>query len=79
MIELLGWICLIISLTLMIYHHYMHSNYERVYQFIRKKYGQQTPDIKFPSKEDHAKDAQKFSYYTAFFAVLLIVLNLLSR
>lgn len=79
MIELLGWICLIVSLTLMIYHHYMHSNYDSIYQFIRTKYGQQTTHVKFPSKEDHAKIAQKCSYYTAFFAVLLIVLNLLSR
>lgn len=79
MIELLGWIALVISLTLMIYHHYMHSNYDRVYEFIRKKYGQQTANITFPTKEDHSSGAQKYSYYTAFFAAMLIVLNLLFK
>lgn len=79
MIELLGWIFLSVSLTLMIYHHYMHANYDRVYRFIRAKYGQQATDIKFPSKEDHSKGAQKYSYYTAFLAIMLIVLNLLSH
>lgn len=53
MIELLGWMSLIASIVMMIYHQYMHSNYDQVYQFIKKRYGSNANNIEFPSKEDH--------------------------
>ncbi|MCB1984605.1 MAG: hypothetical protein H6936_14840 [Burkholderiales bacterium] len=75
MIELFGWIGLVFSFMSMIYHRYMYSNYDQVYIYIKKKYGGEGGDMKFPSKDDHAKDAKKYSYYTIFFAGLLIIMN----
>ena len=75
MIELLGWIALIFSFLSMIYHRYMFTNYAQVYAYIQKKYGKDGDETKFPSKDDHARDARKYSYYTIFFAGMLIVLN----
>ncbi|MBS0485106.1 MAG: hypothetical protein JSS06_07810 [Proteobacteria bacterium] len=77
MIELMGWICLVISLVLMLYHHYMYTNYDEAYNFMKRKYGQRLAKIKLPSRDDHFNYGQKFSYYTAGFAALLIILNLL--
>ncbi|UJP04990.1 MAG: hypothetical protein LZF61_09075 [Nitrosomonas sp.] len=76
MIELLGWIGLAISLALMIYHHYMLSNYDQVYEYISNKYEKKIGDTKLPSKEDHSRSAEKYSMYTAFFAGMLITLSL---
>lgn len=79
MIELLGWIGLVISFTLMIYHHYMYSNYDKTYEYISKRYASKVDKIKFPTKDDHMRDAKRFSYYTAFLASFLILLNFLSQ
>ncbi len=76
MIELLGWIGLVFSLLSMIYHRYMFSNYDHVYSYIRKKYGEGDDKSKFPAKDDHASDAKKYSYYTIFFAGMLILIGL---
>jgi hypothetical protein len=54
----------------------MHAYHDQVYAYIRKKYGDDAEQMKFPSKADHAKDARRFSLYTIFFAGILIVLNL---
>ncbi len=78
MIELLGWIGLVISFFLMLYHQYMHANYDRVYDYIQKRYSAQTERIHFSSKDDHSQRTRKYSYYTAFFAGLLIILNMMS-
>lgn len=75
MIELLAWIGLVFSLMSMFYHRYMYSNHDQVYAYIRKKYGGEDGDMKFPSKDDHARDARKYGYYTIFFATLLIIMN----
>lgn len=79
MIELLGWISLVISFTLMIYHHYMHSNYDKAYEYISKKYASKVDKITFPSKDDHLRDAKKFSYCTVFLACILIIMHFLSQ
>lgn len=79
MIELLGWIGLVISFALMIYHQYMHSNYEKTYEYISKRYASKVNNIKFPSKDDHLRDAKKFSYYTVFLACILIIMSFLSQ
>jgi hypothetical protein len=76
MIELFGWTGLVISFLYMVYHRYMHAYHDQVYAYIRKKYGDDAEQMKFPSKADHAKDARRFSLYTIFFAGILIVLNL---
>ncbi|MCP5246347.1 MAG: hypothetical protein H6937_10575 [Burkholderiales bacterium] len=76
MIELLAWIFLVFSFMSMIYHRYMNANHDQVYAYIRKKYGKDGDDMKFPSKDDHARDARKYGYYTIFFASLLIIMNL---
>ena len=78
MVELLGWIGLVISFSLMLYHQYMHSNYDRVYGYIQRRYGARTERIQFPSKDDHSQGIRKYSYCTAFFAALLIILNVIS-
>lgn len=78
MIELLGWVGLVISFFLMLYHQYMYSHYDRVYEYIQKRYSTQTERMRFPSKEDHSQGTRKYSYYTAFFAGLLIILNMMS-
>ena len=79
MIELLGWIGLVISFVLMIYHQYMYSNYEKTYEYISKKYANKVDKIKFPSKNDHLRDAERFSYITVFLACILIILNFISQ
>lgn len=79
MIELLGWIGLSAAFAMTIYHRYMYSNYEQVYQYINKKYGDDTNNIEFSSKDNHLQDAKKYSYYTAFFAVVLIIINMYFR
>lgn len=75
MIELLAWAGLVFSFMSMVYHRYMTAHHDQVYAYIKKKYGEDSDDMKFPSKDDHARDAQKYSYYTIFFASLLIILN----
>ena len=75
MIELLGWTGLVFSFVAMIYHRYMYSNYDQVYTYIKKKYGEGSNDKKFPSKADHASNARKYTYYTIFFSSILIILN----
>lgn len=75
MVELLGWIGLVFSFVAMIYHRYMYSNHDQVYAYIRKKYGEGSDDKEFPSKDDHVRDAKKYSYYTIFFAIILISMN----
>ncbi|GJL74060.1 hypothetical protein [Nitrosomonas sp.] len=78
MIEFLGWIGVVYSFLSMIYHRYMHAYHDQVYAYIRKKYGDGgDDDMKFPSKDDHARNAKKYSYFTIFFASILIILNLL--
>jgi len=77
MIELFAWIGLIISFVFMIYHRYMAANHAQVYAYIRKKYEKEDKLDDFPSKEDHEKDAQKFSWYTVFCSIVLIVFNLM--
>ncbi|MBP6056813.1 MAG: hypothetical protein KA524_00040 [Nitrosomonas sp.] len=79
MIELLGWMGLAASIVMMIYHQYMHSNYDQVYRFIKKRYGSGADNIEFPSKEDHSQKIKKYSYYTAFCAAGLIIINLYSQ
>ena len=79
MIELLAWVGLLASLIILIYHHYMYSNYDQVYNFIKKKYGSSADNIEFPSKGDHSQKVKKFSYYTAFCAAALIIINLYSQ
>lgn len=79
MIELIGWIGLAISFMAAIYHHYMYSNYQKVYEYIKRKYGSDADNTKFPSKDDHSRDARRYSYYTAFFAAVLIIINLYFR
>jgi len=74
MIELLGWIGLVFSFMSMIYHRYMYAHHDQVYAYIRKKYDEGGDDATFPSKDDHARDAKKYAYYTIFFASLLIIL-----
>ena len=76
MIELLGWMGLTASVVIQIYHHYMYSNYDQVYKFIKKRYGSGADNIEFPSKEDHSQKVKKYSYYTAFCAAGLIIINL---
>ena len=76
MIELLGWMGLTASLVIMIYHHYMYSNYDQVYKFIKKRYGAGAENVEFPSKEDYSQKVKKYSYYTAFCAAGLIIINL---
>ncbi len=78
MIELVGWICLVISLVLMLYHNYMYTNYDEAYKYIKRKYGDRFSKIELPSKEVHFNYEQKFSHYTAGFAGFLIILNLLN-
>lgn len=73
MIEFLGWIGLVYTFMSMIYHRYMHAYHGQVYAYIRKKYG--GDEIEFPSKEYHAKNASKFTYFTIFLASILIILN----
>lgn len=77
MIELFSWIGVIISFLFMIYHRYMHANYDQVYAYIRNKYGDTDGDepLVIPSKASHARDARKYSLFTIFFASLLILLN----
>ncbi|PTN12566.1 hypothetical protein [Nitrosomonas aestuarii] len=78
MIELLGWFGLIFSFLSMIYHRYMYAYHDQVYAYIRKKYGDGGDnDMNFPSKADHSRNVRQYSYYTIFFASLLIILNLL--
>ncbi len=78
MIEFLGWIGLVYSFMSMIYHRYMHAYHDQVYAYIRKKYGDSgDDDMKFPTKAYHARSIKKYSYFTIFFASLLIILNLL--
>lgn len=76
MIEFFAWIGLVISFIAMIYHRYMAANYAQVYAYIRKKYSEDDDLKDFPSKEDHEKDANKFSRYTVLCAGILIILNL---
>jgi len=75
MIELFAWTGLVISLLLMVYHRYMAANHEQVYTYISKKYGEDGDLKHFPSKNDHEKDANKYSRYTAICALILIILN----
>lgn len=79
MIELIGWVGLGISSALTIYHYYMHSNYDQVYKYIKEKYGGNADDSAFPSKQGHMRDAKRYSYYTIFFAGVLIFINLYFR
>ena len=77
MIELFSWIGVIISVLFMIYHRYMHANYDQVYAYIRNKYGDSVDDepLTIPSKASHARDAKKYSLLTILFASILILLN----
>jgi len=59
----------------MIYHRYMAANYEQVFTYIKKKYGEGDDLQDLPSKDDHEKNARKFSLYTIFCAGILIILN----
>lgn len=78
MIELMAWISLGISIMVAVYHYYMYSNYDQVYEYIRKKYGNDT-DTKFPSKDYHQQNAKKYSYYSIFFSVVLTIINFYFR